>query len=160
MPLRLERNQAVIVCLCLCLCWSCAGPGKRIEIPRVSLANIRLEKIRAFESVFLLELRVLNTNDVAIEIKGIDCEVQLNDRQFASGVSDQITEITPHGTATIPITVYTSVIDIAEGIFGLSQEKKLRYRVKGRLHLGGGFLIPPVIPFESDGEVYLKPHET
>jgi LEA14-like dessication related protein len=137
--------------------FSCAGVGKRLEPPRVTLANIRVEEIRPFESKLLVELRVFNTNDVTLEIKGIDCEVELNDRQFASGVSNTKTTISPFDSATIPINVYSSVFDVAVGLLTLKDQDKLRYKVKGRVHLAGDFFGPPVVSFESDGEVSIRP---
>ena len=44
----------------------CAGPGKKLEPPRITLTNIQVQEIKVFESVFQIELRVVNPNDVAI----------------------------------------------------------------------------------------------
>jgi LEA14-like dessication related protein len=133
----------------------CAGLGKRLEVPRVTLADIRIEKIKAFEAVTKVELRVLNTNDVSLEIEGIDCTVQLNDREFATGVLNTKTTVPPRDTAIVPMTLYSSLIDVGRGILDFRSDRKLTYKIKGRLHLGGGVLIPPVLPFTSEGELPL-----
>jgi len=134
----------------------CAGPGKRLEPPRIKLANIKVQELKAFEAAFLIELRVFNTNDVPIEITGMDCELELNERHFASGVSSTKTEIPSYGTGTLPVVLYSSVLDIVKSVLGLPNKEKLKYKLTGKVRLGGGVLVPPVIPFKSDGELSLE----
>jgi LEA14-like dessication related protein len=134
----------------------CAGICKKLEPPRITLANILVQEVQVFESVFQIELRVFNTNDVSLEIRGLDCELALNQRHFASGVSDIKTTIPPYGTAKIPIVVYSSVIDVVRGVIGLQDNENLRYDITGHLRLEGGPTLPSSIPFKSEGEITLK----
>jgi len=133
----------------------CVGPGKKLEPPRITLTHIQVQEIKVFETAFQIELRVFNTNDLALEIKGLDCEVELNDKHFASGVSNKKTKIPPYDTATMPVTVYSSVLDLVKSLIDSSTKEKLKYKLKGRLHLGGGLTVPSVVPFESEGELSL-----
>ena len=134
---------------------ACAGPGKRLDPPRLSLANIQVKEVKGFETVLEIELRIFNTNDVPIEIKGIDCELELGGKHLASGVSDKMTKIPSYGTATVPVVVYSSVLDMVKSALGLPDKEKLEYRIKGRLRIGAG-LVPPVIPFDYRGELSLE----
>lgn len=134
----------------------CAGLGKTLEPPRVSLANIQVEEVKAFETVFQIQLRVFNTNDIPIEIKGIDCELEINGRKFASGVSKVEKEIPSYGTDIIPITLYSSVLEMVRGFLDLPNKEKLQYKISGRVRLGGGPLVPSVVPFKSEGEFSLE----
>jgi LEA14-like dessication related protein len=132
----------------------CAGLGKTLETPRISLANIQPLQAKGFEAVFQIELRVFNTNDVAISIKGVDCELELNGRKVASGISKVEKTIPSYGTDTVPITVYSSMLDMVRGMFNLREQEKIRYKIKGRLRLGEtGFFVPSTIPFSSEGIV-------
>ena len=133
----------------------CVGPGKKLEPPQITLTNIQVQEIKVFESVFQIDLRVVNPNDVAIDIKGLDCELELNDEHFASGVSNKKIKVSSFDTAVIPITVYSSVLDLARGLFDAGKKQMINYKLKGRLHLGGGLSVPSVIPFESEGEFSL-----
>ncbi|MGI9569699.1 MAG: LEA type 2 family protein [Desulfobulbia bacterium] len=133
----------------------CAGPGIKLEPPRITLTNIQVQEIKVFESVFQIDLRVVNPNDVTIDIKGLDCELELNDKKFASGVSNKRIKVPSFDTAVIPITVYSSVLDLAQGLFDAGQKQKVNYKLKGRIHLGGGLAVPSVVPFESEGELSL-----
>ena len=133
----------------------CAGPGKKLEPPRITLTNIQVQEIKVFESVFQIDLRVVNPNDVAIDIKGMDCDLELNDKHFASGVSNKRIKVASFDTAIIPITLYSSVFDLAKGLFDAGRKQMAKYKLTGRLHLGGGLSVPSVVPFKTEGELSL-----
>ena len=65
-------------------------------------------------------------------------------------------EIPSYGTDTVPITLYSSVLDMVRGVLNLPGKEKLKYKVSGRVRLGGGPLVPSVVPFESEGEFSLE----
>ena len=134
----------------------CAGLGKTLEPPRVNLSNVQFQESKALESVLQVELRVFNTNEVPIRVKGLDCDLELNGRSFAKGVSSVDKEIPAFGTTTVPVTLYSSVVDLFRGMLGLSRNEKLKFGVSGRLHLEGGFLMPTVIPFKAEEELALE----
>lgn len=137
----------------LLLLSGCAGLGKTLEPPRAQLANISVREVRGFEAVLEVELRLFNTNDVAIGIRGIDCELEINDKRLASGVSKTETEVPPYGTATIPITLYSSVLDMVRRVMELPGREMVEYKLTGKLHLQEGSLLNATIPFQSTGEI-------
>lgn len=132
----------------------CAGFGKRLEPPRITLANIKVQETKVLETVFQIEIRVFNTNEVALEVKGIECDLELNGKHFATGVSKAKTKIPSYETTLIPMTMYSSILDIVVGLKGLSNTVKLKYSITGKLRLGKG-AVPAVIPFKSHGELPL-----
>jgi LEA14-like dessication related protein len=141
----------MLTILIIAVLWGCAGPGKRLETPKISLADISVQKIGLMEQVLQVELRIVNTNDVPLQIKGIDCSLILNNRKLASGVSDQKTQIPALGTTTVAISLYTSLPDIVKGFFSLKEKEVINYKVTGRLHTEGGLLMPTLIPFSAEG---------
>ena len=144
------------VLILLFLMVGCAGLGKTLEPPRINLSNVQFQESKALETVLQIELRVFNTNDVPIKVKGLDCELELNGRSFATGVSSVDKEIPAFGTTTVPVTLYSSVVDLFRGIIGLQKKEKLKFGVSGRLHLEGGFLIPSTYPFRAEEELALE----
>jgi LEA14-like dessication related protein len=134
----------------------CAGPGKRLEPPRISLVHLEVQEAKIFETIFQIELRVLNTNAVPLAVKGVDCTVDINDKEFAQGVSDVHVDVPAHGTAIVPMTVYSSLVNMVQGVAGLQNESSLRYHIKGRLRVSGGFMMPSKIPFDTKGEIALE----
>ena len=133
---------------------ACAGVGKRLEPPRVKLANIRPESFNLLEAVFEVQLRVFNTNDTPLTIKGVESEIEINGKAFAFGVSESDVEIPAYGTDLLPLRVYSSIIDIVKSATGMHDQEQLRYHIKGKLRLGAG-TFPGVLPFESEGTISL-----
>jgi LEA14-like dessication related protein len=134
----------------------CAGLGKPIESPRISLSNIQVLESKGLETAFLVHLRVANPNDVELDIKGLDCDLEINGKPFAYGISNTQVTVPAFGSETIPVTVYSSVIDIIKGLFGLQQREDLSYQIKGRVRMAGGGLMPSTLPFDSQGTVSIK----
>ncbi|MBW2437325.1 MAG: LEA type 2 family protein [Deltaproteobacteria bacterium] len=132
----------------------CAGVGKRLEPPRVKLANIRPESFNLLETVFEVQLRVFNTNDTPLTIKGVESEIEINGKPFAFGVSESDVEIPAYGTALLPLRVYSSVFDIIKSAVGLQNQDQLNYHIEGKLRLGGS-AFPSTLPFESEGQISL-----
>ncbi len=146
----------ISVLIPLFLLVGCAGLGKTLEPPRIHLSNVQFQESKALETVLQIDLRVFNTNDVPIKVKGLDCDLELNGRSFATGVSSVDREIPAFGTTTVPVTLYSSVVDLFRGIVGLQKKEKLKFGVSGRLRLEGGFLMPTVIPFKAEEELALE----
>jgi len=131
----------------------CAAAGRHLEPPRISLAQIQVQEFTGFEAVFQIKLRVFNTNDIDLKVKGIEADLQINGKPFATGVSRAAVNIPSFGTELVPLTVYSSVVDIVKGIHGLQKAEQLQYRLKGKLRVAGGNLISTTLPFESEGQV-------
>jgi len=139
----------------LILIAGCAGMGQRLEPPRVKLATIRVQDFNVLETVFEVQLRVFNTNDTALQIRGLECELDINGQPFAIGVSDADVEIPSYGTQLLPLQVYASVFDIIKSLQGLQQnQEQLMYHIRGKVRLGAGAL-PSVLPFDSEGNISL-----
>jgi LEA14-like dessication related protein len=135
---------------------ACAGVGKHLEPPRISLARIQVQEFTGFEAVFQIQLRVFNTNDMDLNVKGIEADLEINGKPFATGVSRAAVKIPSFGTELVPVTVYSSVVDIVKGIHGLQKAEQLKYRLKGRLRVSGDNLMSTTLPFESEGQVTLN----
>ncbi|HBI15760.1 MAG TPA: hypothetical protein DDY20_09655 [Desulfobulbaceae bacterium] len=147
----------------LFLLGGCAGLGPQAK-PRVSLANLQVLEIRALETVFLVELRVLNPGETPLQIRGIDCELKVDDRHFATGLSGDSYEIPAYGSITIPVPVYASMIDMVSSVVARLQQPAaqpgtidpLRYELVGHVRLTGGIGgAGRTLPFASKGEFSL-----
>jgi LEA14-like dessication related protein len=150
------RSIGLALLLSAGLMAGCAGLGKPLETPRVSLANLQVQDSKGLETTFLVHLRVTNPNDVELHIKGVDCDLEINGKPFAYGISNTQVTVPALGSETIPVTVYSSVLDIVRGLFGLQQREDLSYRAKGKVRLEGGGLMPSTLPFDSQGTVSIK----
>jgi LEA14-like dessication related protein len=155
MPLRQYISLFSGLILTLLILSDCAGLGRRLEVPRITLSNFSVQEIKVFESVFKIEMRVFNTNDIPLEIKGINCDLELNGKRLATGVTNVKIDIPPYETGVVPMTLYSSALDVITVLRGLAKTEKLQYTLTGRVRLGKG-AIPSTIPFKSTGELPLQ----
>lgn len=162
-----EKGQAlsifIVTGIILMIFHGCAGVGKRLETPEVTLAHITMEQAKGFEAVYQLDLRVFNTNDVALEVRGIDCELEINGKRFAKGVSAAQTTVPAYGTELVQMKVYssmlemmTSLVDMVRQVQAKQAVPKLEYKLAGRLRLGGASMMPGSFPFSYAGELNLQ----
>lgn len=151
-----------LCCVLLCLS-GCAGMHGLKEDPKVSIADVRIQQVKALEGIFVIKLRILNPNDVALDLRGINCDLEINKRHFASGIGDSNQSVPPFGTTIVPVQVYASVLDVISSVADLmhsagkipSKDKPLPYTLKGTVRVGiHGF--SKEIPFNSSGELSLK----
>lgn len=133
------------------------------EDPKVSVADIRIQDFKAMEGVFLIKLRVLNPNEVALNIHGINCDLEINKRHFASGIGDSNQSVPPFGSVLVPVEVYASVLDLVASVADLfnnmgkipGKDKPLPYSLTGTVRVGfKGF--KKEVPFQSAGELSLQ----
>jgi LEA14-like dessication related protein len=135
----------------------CAGVGKQLDPPRISLANIQVQEVTGLETAFQIQLRVFNSNDVDLNVRGIKAELEINEQSFATGVSNTAVKIPSYGTELVTVTVYSSVIKMFKSIYGLKDSEELKYRLNGKISVSGNNMLPTTLPFESEGQVTLKP---
>ena len=141
----------------------CAGIYGLKEDPKISIADIRIQEVKALEGIFLIKLRILNPNDVNLDLRGINCDLEINKRHFASGVGDSNQVVPAYGTTIVPVEVYASVLDLISSVADLmhsagkipSKDHPLPYTLLGTVRVGiHGFTKE--IPFKSSGEISLK----
>ena len=145
------------------MCSGCAGLGKPLNSPEVRLAGLSVENADLFETVLQLDLRIINANDIALEIQGIECNLEINEKSVASGVSGTAVNIPAFGSSKVTVTVYSSAFSIATTFIRFMQQEMqntpgqfdISYRLKGRLHLETSALIPSTLPFKGSGSLRL-----
>jgi LEA14-like dessication related protein len=138
----------------------CATMGPSMEKPTITVTDLRAGEVKALEAIFILELRVMNPNDFPLDIRGLNCDLQIDGKRFASGISDAQQEVPAFGTATVPVTVYASMFEMVSSVIQILQNtdqskgnmKPLQYELAGKVRLGGHGSVP----FESKGELDLS----
>ena len=137
----------------------CATIGPGMEKPTITVTDLSVQEVKALEAIFMLELRVMNPNDYPLDIRGITCDLTVDGNHFANGISDVQQEVPAFGTATVPVTVYASVLDMVGSVIQILQQaenkgsvKPLRYELAGKIRLGGSGAVN-TLPFDSKGEL-------
>lgn len=162
-PARRLCIPALITALCLTIIAGCAGTGRYANAPRISLADIRVQEIKTLESAFRIGLRVINPNEIPLEISGLECELKIDGKDFATGVAGEHHVIPAYGSAIVPVTVYASMLDMVASAVSFAQgpdnddgkRKPLRYELTGHVRLGGKNMLKRTLPFQSQGKISL-----
>lgn len=153
----------LVTALCLLLLAGCAATGRYAKAPRFILADIRVQEIKTLESAFQIGLRVINPNEIPLEISGLECELKIDGKDFATGVAGDHHVIPAYGSAIVPVTVYASMLDMVASAVTFAQRsdndagdrKPLRYELTGHVRLGGKNMLRRSLPFRSKGELSL-----
>ena len=132
---------------------ACAGVPQRLEPVDVTLSNIAPGEIGLLEQEYQVRLRVQNPNDVDIPIDGFAFQIDLNDKPFAKGVSNQRLTVTRFGEAMLQAKAVGTLSAMIGQILALQRNApdKLRYRLKGRFGAHEG----RVTSFDQTGEIDL-----
>jgi LEA14-like dessication related protein len=143
----------------LALLAGCAGLAVR-EPVRVSVAGIQPLPNEGLEARFAVKLRIQNPNDTPVSYDGVFVELELEGRDFGSGVSDQSGTVPRFGEALVTIPVTVPFTALVRQIFGFAGHEKapqsVSYRVRGRL--GGGAFGGA--RFDKEGEVDFGAHRS
>ncbi len=153
-PLHAKGLGALFAILAALLALGCAGLGRPLESPRITLADLRILEARKLETALEVVLRVTNPNETALEIQGLHADLELNGRTFAQGASPSSLVVAPFSSETLALVMHSSVIDLFRALLDLPHHETLHYRLKGRLRAAAGG-IPAAWPFEADGALAL-----
>jgi LEA14-like dessication related protein len=124
----------------------------------VSLTDLKLQEIKAMETLFMLELRISNPDDSPMKIRSLNYALKIDGVLFAAGISDQQLEIAALGSAPLQILLYASgfeqVSSVIQFLQGGDQQgnRVLQYALSGTIHLDK-MLWGKKIPFQTDGKL-------
>lgn len=152
------RLPVIIIWLATLLLGACATLSTYKEAPRVSLVAIQPKEMGMLEQRFALQLRILNPNDVAIPVEGLSYAIEINDREFAYGVSRQAVEIPAFGEALLDVEVVSNLLNVVQQLQALHGEASdsIAYRLTGKISLDN---TPASLPFDYRGELTYLPEE-
>jgi LEA14-like dessication related protein len=144
----------------LMLIWGCATMAPSLEAPRISLVSMTQQPSSDMETAFQLELRLINPNDTPLNLKGIDCRLDINDSTIASGVSNERVQLPALSTLVYPVTVYASASDfiilmvrLMAGSHRSPEDFELIYNLRGRVFLADGLPGLNRLTFSSEGDL-------
>ncbi len=138
--------------------------GACVSVPRyepvqVTVADIESLPAEGLELRMMVKLRVQNPNDAPVEYDGVYVKLDVLDKTFATGVSDEHGSIPRFGESIIGVPVTVSTLRMVVGALGTldgRQIDRINYRLDGRLNgpalgsmrfqLQGEFGLPGATP--------------
>ena len=134
---------------------SCSTMPKDFEPPRVHIADLTPKEMAIFEQRFDVKLRIQNPNDVDLSVTGLRFDIDLNEREFANGMSGQRVTVPRFGSEVVDVEVFTTLASFLRQVQDLNAGtgQKVRYRLKGTAFVDspGTFKAP----FDEKGEIDL-----
>lgn len=134
---------------------SCSTMPRDFEAPRVHIVDMTAKEMAIFEQRFNIRLRIQNPNNADLSVNGLRFDIDLNEREFASGMSGQHVTVPRFGSEVVDVEVFTTLASFLRQIRELSggAAQKVRYRLKGTVFVDspGTFKAP----FDEDGEIDL-----
>jgi LEA14-like dessication related protein len=130
----------------------CAWMQSSMERPHINIANVTAREIKVFEQVFDLELRIQNPNDSALDVQGLAFELEINERRFATGVSNQQLRVDRFSSGMIHVEAVSTLWGFLRQIGEMQQTgtPRVSYRLKGAVYVGSP---STKLPFEDSGEI-------
>jgi hypothetical protein len=133
---------------------ACAGLTGR-EPVQVSVAGIESLPGEGLEMRMMVKLRVQNPNDAPLEYNGVHVKLDVLNKAFATGVSDERGSIPRFGESVINVPVTVSTLNVAVQALGIVLGDKPTEKVSYKLT---GSLAGPTFGstrFQADGELAL-----
>jgi LEA14-like dessication related protein len=151
----LKRHGWVGVAVAV-LMTACSTMPRDFEAPRVHIADLTPKEMTLFEQRFDVKLRIQNANDADLSINGLRFEIELNEREFANGMSGQRVTVPRFGSELVDVEVFTTLASFLRQVQELNTGagQKVRYRLKGT-----AFVESPgtfKAPFDEQGEIELN----
>jgi hypothetical protein len=150
--MTLHRFKRFLLILTSLLAAGCATLGQ--DPVSVTVAGVEPLQSEGLELRLAVKLRIQNPNDEAISYDGAYVKLNVEGREFASGVSDESGSIPRYGEALVTIPVTAPVIRMAIGALTMMNGKyrgKVSYELDGKLD-GPTFSS---VRFASSGEIDL-----
>lgn len=145
----LRAALTLLLTLALSACAGLVGG----DPPRVNVVGLEPLAGQGLELRMMVKLRVINPNETAIDYDGVSLDMDVQGKNFASGVSDAKGSIPRFGEAVLSVPVTISAMAVLRQAAGMAQgaPAKVAYSVSGKL--AGSQLRP--VRFNSEGEFKL-----
>jgi len=107
-----------------------------LEPIQVTVADVESLPSQGLEFRMMVKLRIQNPNDAPLEYRGVYVQLDVQDRTFATGVSDDPGSIRPFGEALVNVPVTVSFLRLAGNALSMldgRQVERVRYKLRGKL---------------------------
>jgi LEA14-like dessication related protein len=148
-----RRALLVLLAFGMLLHDGCATLQNR-EAIQVIIAGVEPLQGEELELRMLVKLRIQNPNELPLDFNGVSVQMDVQGKQFGTGVSDVGGSVPRFGETIVEVPVSISVFGIARQAFDIMTNKypgKLAYEMTGKL-AGPAFNS---IRFKSKGELEL-----
>ena len=133
----------------------CASVVPQADQFKVNISSMRMLESTLMEQRFQVSLRVMNRGREAVSIDGMSFDIELNGKDFASGVSNEKVTIPAFSEGIVSVNVTSTIFGIIRQLQGMQQNKTetFHYQISGSIYPSNSLLS---IPFKEEGEIDLN----
>lgn len=146
----MTNRRLFVLCVAAVALAGCASMPHSDPL-QVTVAGVEGLPGEGMEFRMLVKLRVQNPNETPIEFTGVYVQLDVLDKTFATGVSDESGTVPGFGETVIAVPVTVSALRMVRQVVGMLDGQpvdQIRYEMSGKLN-GGLFNTHR---FESKGE--------
>ncbi|MCP3849626.1 MAG: LEA type 2 family protein [Gammaproteobacteria bacterium] len=134
---------------------ACAGLETKPAQFKINISSMQVLESTLMEQRYQISLRIMNRSNEALDVNGMSFDVELNDRDFASGVSNASFTLAPLSEKVVDVTVTSTIFGLIRQVNAMKElkSKPFNYELSGHIYSSNNLFG---IPFEEKGEVNLK----
>lgn len=147
--------KKVILFFLVTLLPACAGLDIKPEQFKVNISSMQILESSLMEQHYQIDLRIMNRSKSTFNIDGMSFDIELNDKDFASGVSNEKFKLEPLSDIVISVTIISTIFAFIRQVKHLKDHKSkpFKYELSGNIYTSSGLFG---IPFNQKGEINLN----
>ena len=130
------------------------GELPMVKLPDIEVRHLKIKKLSFSGAKLELELRLKNSNPFALLLNSIDYELVINGKSWATGVGENVTQVTPKGETVFNLPIALDFDQIGSSVSQiLSGKELLNYQLRAKLGVGSALplLNNLTIPLDRSG---------
>jgi LEA14-like dessication related protein len=138
---------------------ACASFGPRIEPPKVSVTDVRLDRLEGTDAWFVAQVILDNPNDREIAVSSLDATLAIEGETVATAALTTPVTLPANGSAPAEIAARTGMDRVLRAVasamtrLGTITTPSLHYALEGTAKLSNGLQVP----FRRTGELGARP---
>ena len=145
-----------------CMLAACAALGPRIDAPRVTVVDVRLDRLEGADAWFVASVELFNPNDRPVSVETIDATLSIEDQTVAAARLAAPVTLAAGGTSSAEVVAHTGMDAVLRAVASAMRRMAgaapgspptLRYEIAGTARLAGGLQVP----FHRGGELGTRP---
>lgn len=129
----------------------CATLAPRLEPPQLTVTGVEIVGGNFQQQQLHLSLHVVNPNARTIDVRGIDCNLELSGKPFAVGSTDAPFSLPANGETDFGLNVSAHLDTALAALLGGLGHRTVDYHLYGVVHLASG--IVRSIPFDQHNQL-------
>lgn len=133
--------QITVIAVLIGLVQACANlPIGQFDEPEVELLALEPIASQGLEARFLMRLRIVNPNDIALDVEGMAYEVFIRDSKILTGVSNEPLRVEAYGESVAELEVAAGMLNslaLLRDLMSNPPDGGLPYRLNAKISRKG-----------------------